>query len=126
MLAPSQHLPEQPEQARQPFRDGSFWEEEWILPGKSTGVPVHEGLEVLDLSGKVLFPQPNKVQLIRKGKLRVWVYGHLRYFDGISPLETTSGFCYYVLCGEDGPEWLVRGGDSAYWLETKQESQNPN
>jgi hypothetical protein len=120
-LTPGQELPEEPPRLED---DDPPYPEEWVLPNDSTPLLVADALQILDLSGKGLLAPPEKIEELVGGDLEAWVYGRIRYFDGITTLETTSGFCYYLLCDEGRPQWLMRGGPAAYWKEERHNHPN--
>jgi hypothetical protein len=48
----------------------------------------------------------------------MWVFGRIVYFDGISPNERESRYCFRILVDGDGNTRYKTGGPTQYWLET--------
>jgi hypothetical protein len=49
----------------------------------------------------------------------MWIYGRIRYFDGISTEAREHRFCFKIRSeGENGNTWAVLGGPSAYRMDT--------
>jgi len=44
----------------------------------------------------------------------MWVFGQVRYFDGISPEERETRFCYRIAVDKESNTWAYYDGPSAY------------
>lgn len=79
---------------------------EWILPNADK--PYHFATPEETIITKDSDPQ--QWEAIIHGRGRVWVYGLLRYRDGLSPREYQTGFCYRWIGGKA----LMPSGPDAY------------
>lgn len=48
----------------------------------------------------------------------IWIYGRIRYYDGISPEAREYRFCFKILSDADNNTWAQLGGPLAYRLDS--------
>jgi hypothetical protein len=116
VLAVSDKIPDVPPYLNEK-EDSWSGEEEWVLPNKSAGLRINDAFEVLDLSGRSMFPDYPWLKDIEDGRSQGWVYGYVRYRDSVSGDEKVTRFCY-AMYSMDGVFDLVKAGPPAYLLET--------
>jgi hypothetical protein len=74
----------------------------WVLPDAK------EQFQLPSLEQLILTKSEDTQEFIdvTEGRAKLWVYGLIRYADGVSPREHETRFCYYWA----GKTWLIAAG----------------
>jgi hypothetical protein len=79
-------------------------------------IPIKGVFGILEFNGDVLSREIG--QAVREGEVNLWVYGYIRYRDGIRNDERVEGFCFSYLPGGEDDGWMNLEGPEAYRFET--------